>query len=290
VLADKLGFLVHDSDQGSLDLWSWRPSAPAASRVASFGRNTIFDQPAWSWQAIGRRLYFSANSSEFGAELFRSNLTPTSTALVRDLKPLGSGLGSEPRNLMRLGAGGLFFADPDSAFPAALWKTDGTAPGTELVAEEVEHPSTHSLPSAELGSQVLYAVGRALWRSDGTASGTYSLRLEESGAELIEGRYPVAAGSKVYFPAWTPASGWEPWVTDGTVAGTRQLADLEPGSGGSQIGGFVPLEGKALFVAKTGRDGGELWISDGSTGGTHIVKDLTPEPDLGTAPRSLVAQ
>lgn len=283
VLGDKLGFLVYRSSQQPLELWWWRPSAPAATRVASLQPNTPIDLQALTWQAIGRRLYFSADSSDFGSELWRSNLTPASTTLVRDLDPLEIGLGSQPRNLMRLGPAALFFADGESS--SVLWKTDGTASGTVLVTAGVETPGIFSTPGAELGAQVIYATGRGLWSSDGTAPGTQVLTPEE----VSDASSPVVAGQKAYFSAFTPGSGAEPWVTDGTPAGTRLLADLEPGPAGSQTSAFLPLNDKLLFVAKTEEDGEEMWISDGTAAGTRIVKDLTPDFGHGTVPRGLVA-
>ncbi|MBS1684211.1 MAG: T9SS type A sorting domain-containing protein [Bacteroidetes bacterium] len=81
---------------------------------------------------------------------------------------------------------------------------------------------------------------------------------------------------KVYFSAYTPATGIELWVSDGTSAGTQMFKDLVPGPGSSYPSTFKVCNNELFFVASDSIHGTELWITDGTSAGTHMVIDAYP--------------
>ncbi len=76
----------------------------------------------------------------------------------------------------------------------------------------------------------------------------------------------VAAGSRVYFPDRTDASGTELWTSDGTAFGTAQVADLCPGPCSGQPAPVGVLGDVFLFTAEGPR---RLWRTDGTPAGTY---------------------
>jgi ELWxxDGT repeat protein len=106
-----------------------------------------------------------------------------------------------------------------------LWRSDGTVPGTSLVAPI---GSTNVTDLFVLGGQLLFFVrvegSGEIWTSDGTPGGTAALAIAFT---EIGSAYP-AIGGYVYFQANDGATGVEMWRTDGTVAGTSLVVDGGP--------------------------------------------------------------
>ena len=191
-----------------------------------------------------------------------------------------------------------------------LWVTDGTRPGTNLVASlglsTISYP--HGL--TVLGNKLIFTAddgvhGAELWISDGTNSGTHLLKDINPGptgsnpnagfSAVIGGDRFLVAGGFAYFAANDGAgSGNELWRTDGTAAGTTLVVDMWPSDGVPdnlpsryapipQNG--VPFDGKEYFTASDGAHGDRLWVTDGTPGGTHSVltfviptaEDLIPD-------------
>ena len=82
------------------------------------------------------KLYFTADNGESGRELFVSDGTAEGTQLLVDLRPAGSGYssGSNPSNLVEFNDK-LYFSADDGENGRELFVTDGTAEGTQLVAD-----------------------------------------------------------------------------------------------------------------------------------------------------------
>lgn len=206
--------------------------------------------------------------------------TGLSASLVADIVPGTDS--SSPFNLVPAN-GTLFFTVVDSAATGrqGLWKSDGTAAGSEFVA-----PLTPQNTTAIGGSVFFTQGGSELWTSDGTAAGTDQLL--PSGAPT----YLTVAGGKLYF-ASQDEGGRELWASDGTTAGTVLVKDIFPGThkewrlgwNGEKIDHVtVPntsdpqfltnFNGMVFFTAIDGTHGRELWKSDGTAAGTLLVKDL----------------
>ena len=87
---------------------------------------------------VNGTLFFSARSSANGRELWKSDGTAAGTQLVKDIRT-GSGSGyysnsSSPSDLTAVGST-LYFSANDGTNGRELWKSDGTASGTQLVKD-----------------------------------------------------------------------------------------------------------------------------------------------------------
>ncbi|MEM7201026.1 MAG: ELWxxDGT repeat protein [Planctomycetota bacterium] len=269
---------------------AWLTAAPAVSQspylVADINPN-IVPQPSGDptdFVTIGPDVFFVADTPATGRELYRSNGLPGSTTLVLDIIP-GS-TGSWPRNLTVFDNTLYFTATPPGSFVLTeLWKTDGTAAGTQQVTMGSGGIFSGSSPAAlSAAGGFLYftaqdpATGSEPWRTDGTAAGTVmlgDLYPGTRGASVLEFATVGGPGSRaVVFRADDGVNGLELWVTDGTPAGTRLLADLHPGSSSSGPDQLTESGGLVFFNAWDGVNGRELWVTDGTTAGTRMVADL----------------
>ena len=170
----------------------------------------------------------------------------------------------------------------DGVHGIELWKSDGTAAGTMMVADINPGPWS-SFPEhfTDVNGTVFFQAddglhGFELWKSDGTAAGTV----------LVKDINPLASGSfpddltnvngTLFFEAVDPTHGSELWKSDGTAAGTVIVKDINPGSNGSTPQSLLNVNGTLFFQANDGVHGFELWKSDGTDAGTVMVKDINP--------------
>ncbi|HBL26842.1 MAG TPA: hypothetical protein DD490_08415, partial [Acidobacteria bacterium] len=191
--------------------------------------------------------------------------------------------------------GYLYFAADDGMHGRELWRTDGTGPGTGLVADICPGPCS-SFPTdlAVYGDLVGFAAtngfhGREIWLSNGTRGGTRMPKDLCPGAcsSLSWGASPVTIGEHLFFTTRTLTRtqyrvGLA--VTDGTAAGTRQL--LETNSAIQAIG---ELGGRLAFAGPGAAWASALWWSDGTPEGTYPALDLcTGSPCQSSLDRAFV--
>ncbi|MCK5941994.1 MAG: hypothetical protein KAI24_08510 [Planctomycetes bacterium] len=224
---------------------------------------------------------------------------------------------SDPAFFVEVGDATLFLSYSSPTYE--LWRTDGSAIGTQLLA---------NLPGAvvrgpfALGDQAVLFVQPApgadyeLWTSDGTAIGTVSLgsvpglnhvpfegfvlagdRLyfESTSLWATDGTVagtsivaaisnfwsfrPLAVGHRVVFP-WFNGSGSEPWISDGTPGGTSMIHDVNPGPASSGPGAFRRDPTHVYFYANNGAAQTGLWRTDGTSPGTQFVMPMTQQYGL----------
>ncbi len=263
-------------------------------------------------------IYFSADDTAHGRELWKSDGTESGTQIVADIAPgsanglarvykfvpsydsfygLITGLGF-PR--LATAGGTLYFTanDTDQNVPE-LWKTDGTESGTVRVPGGPEFSSSYGVSELiEFQGDVFFTAlsdptGLQLWRSDGTADGTSTILTASSS---LYSRLQVAGDDLYVFaipPSVTETSTL--WVTDGTSSGSEAiLSDVSFSVEQNQrISAYLSLDlhatvGDQLFFGATDReDGYELWASDGTHSGTRRVKDIAATETYSSYPREL---
>src|SRR5262249_21985781 len=81
---------------------------------------------------VNGTLYFAANDSTHGPELWQSDGTAAGTTMVADINPGGGG--SYPYFVANVN-GTLYFTANDGTHGRELWQSDGTAAGTTMVAD-----------------------------------------------------------------------------------------------------------------------------------------------------------
>jgi ELWxxDGT repeat protein len=205
--------------------------------------------------------------------------------MVLDINPgTGSSFAQSP---LAIGSNGYFPAD-DGAHGTELWKTDGTAVGTQLVKDII--PGAASAVPAYLtnvnGTLFFTVDGNRLWKSDGSEAGTVLV-------SSIVGSNFTSVNGTLFFSYDDGFYGTELWKSDGTAEGTTEVADVFPGG----IRGYgVTYYGKGysfytpnssnpqqltnvngtLFFTADDVHGRELWKSDGTSDGTVLVADINP--------------
>lgn len=202
-----------------------------------------------------------------------------------------------------------FHGRPNFTDGHALFKTNGTAAGTQVVADTYRPQKPTDF--VRLGTR-LYFVSHAttnesLWKTDGTEAGTFLV----TGMRYID--EPVALNGALYFAGGVQKPDgffWDIYRTDGTPAGTVPM-NFKGGKNKQPIkrltviqnkiffvnsytdlwvynGAFTSLTeitypnrisacgGKLYFYSANTSNGGELWSSDGTLAGTDMVKDINP--------------
>src|SRR5262249_38324157 len=152
-----------------------------------------------------------------------------------------------------------------------LYITDGTAPGTTLLASALQPtPALFGVAAGRLLFGVPRpSIGRDLWATDGSPGGTGLVASIDVLGRPRTFRGPLA------FVAATPDAGRELWHSDGTMAGTSRITDLVACAGDGVGLGLEVLGPRVLFTGMDAAAGLELWSSDGTTGGTALLADLT---------------
>ncbi|MFO0820326.1 MAG: ELWxxDGT repeat protein [Pirellulales bacterium] len=248
---------------------------------------------------LGNYVYFDVDDGIHGVELWRSDGSTAGTTLVKDVNTITTdstrvdfGYKIQFTEYSRQA---LFSASSgNGAQGHELWRTDGTAAGTILLADSV--PGSGSTGPNELqplSRGVVYAgntssAGRELYLSDATTVGTGLLKDIRTG--VITGSPASGSpsslavlGDTVYFSASgdsasIPASNWlgiELWKSDGTAAGTTLVKDINTGST-SSLPRRLTVAGNKLYLFASSSVGAELWVSDGTANGTALVKDIYP--------------
>src|SRR5262249_47532802 len=143
--------------------------------------------------------------------------------------------------------GTLYFAANDGVHGGELWKSDGTAAGTVLVAD-INRGSDSSFPLSlsAVNGQLFFsatgslAEGEELWVSDGTAKGTQLVKdILPGPADSVPFDFHSFNGS-LYFTA-DNGTGPGLWRSDGTAAGTVLL------KGGSYPFSLTNVNGRLFF-------------------------------------------
>lgn len=109
------------------------------------GAGSSQDSTVYKWlkpscASIGGTLFFVANDSSHGTELWKTDGTESGTSLVKDIFPGAApnfppgSIGNYPRSLTATSRM-LYFVGNDSIHGAELWESNGTPEGTEMVAD-----------------------------------------------------------------------------------------------------------------------------------------------------------
>jgi ELWxxDGT repeat protein len=219
---------------------------------------------------------FQANDGVHGYELWRTDGTAAGTSLIKDINPGAAGSVNGPpyysnvRDISTMN-GVVYFAANDGVAGTELWRTDGTAAGTTLVADLAAGSASSNPASLTVVGNALYYLANAkLYKLDGAnlAAGPTLL------ANAVAPSNLTAFNGKLYFTGNDSTAGTELWSSDGTTAGTQRVADIDPGAASSSPSNLTVAGSFLYFSANDGVTGTELWRTDGTTAGTQIVKDI----------------
>jgi ELWxxDGT repeat protein len=306
-----LYFTANDG-AGGVELWKSNGTSAGTVRVKDIVPGAPGASPR-ALTAVNNTLYFVAEDAR-GHELWKSDGTPAGTVMVKDIVPgpagafgYGSSGVYSPPSLAAMN-GILYFGADDGVHGFELWKSDGTAAGTVLVADiypgyYYETSPNSSAPQELLGvNGTLYFsasdeyAGRELWKSDGTEAGTTLLTDIEPGFETYVETFNSSSPAEltnvngtVFFAASSGYEGRELWKA--TPAGAVMVKDLRPGTEyvphpyrpgfgwqeplHSDPTNLTNVNGVLYCLSYTG-----LWKSDGTEAGTVLLKPLEEGSNL----------
>ncbi|HYK02781.1 MAG TPA: ELWxxDGT repeat protein [Thermoanaerobaculia bacterium] len=177
---------------------------------------------------------------------------------------------SNPTHLFAHGDRLYFMAD-DGLGPA-IWRTDGTAAGTEAVirnGSRVDLP----VPLVSFGGTLYLTNFQELWKIEG-----------ESGTAVLVKTFPNypgvteagVAGGRLFLLAEDGENGHQVWTTDGTGAGTVPITSLDRFREAPLLP--VSLAGREYFLTQNGR----VYETDGTPGGNRLVAEAANDDYPGT--------
>jgi ELWxxDGT repeat protein len=229
---------------------------------------------------MGSRVYFAAETSADGRELWTSDGTAAGTHQVKDIYAAGS---SSPQDLTVVGDR-VFFIAYDGT-DNKLWVTDGSKAGTIPLSGAVSPINLRAV-----GDRLFFIDDwdnfPTVWTSDGTPGGTGLVNAWPPDVVTSQWQNGAAAFMGEYFYVVRVSTGggqWELWRSDGTSVGTSRVAavgvSISEEQGATDPRDLVVSGGLLYFrVQEGGLNGGyesdDLWKSDGSGPGTRKVKDL----------------
>lgn len=201
----------------------------------------------------GNRIFFSAETAEFGRELWISEGATGPTRLLFDIQP--GPLSSHPRDLVEAGER-VFFAASSPNFSRGLWVSDGTTEGTKELGGQLQFP--HQIVA--VGDRVYYLnqQATAIWVSDGTPDGT----------QEVEFLRPLAGRNTSIQPfgeRFFVTTEDEVWLSDGTEQGTSKLGTIFGAVSMALVAGD-----RAFLYAE---HAAQLSTSDGTVAGTSLLSD-----------------
>jgi ELWxxDGT repeat protein len=174
-----------------------------------------------------------------------------------------------------------------SANTCQLWKSDGSAAGTEQSVElsYMEAGSWGCIYPIVAGNLIYFMNsdpdhGYELWISDGTKSGTHLLKDIAPGPKNITLIQTLVVGDELFFYTHDYSTNGDAlWKTDGSESGTIMVFN----STSTPVTGYDPqlkdVQRVVYFIGNDAAHGRELWKSDGTPQGTGLVKDIYPGSD-----------
>ena len=246
--------------------------------------------------SAGARVLFVTEGIRQTGRLWATDGTPRGTRAVGEnlrVDPFSTTFSGPRADSFTASGGFVYFsaATSDQSNDYNLWRSDGTAEGTRLIADlpdDVAFNPPRDITGVK-GTVFFTAAngpnasgGNELWKTDGTEAGTVRLRsfLPDGNGGDTRARDLTAAGGTLFFVTTDPAEGEALWKSDGTEAGTvkvRSFRFFSPQPSGTDEPKVLhPAGDRVVFAADTaGPTDNNLWSSDGTAAGTVVLRDLS---------------
>lgn len=294
VLNNEVFFYGHDAVNG-VELWKSDGTEAGTKMVKNINQkpgasiiDTTTSLPRMGLVSHLNKVFFAANDSINGPELWVTDGTDAGTHMVKDIMPGNPAptANTGPEFMVPFG-NKLIFMVNETPSTAGLYLTDGTEPGTTKITMKAH---TSDWFDHVIMNNKLYFYGRddqnlqpGLWVTDGTESGTSLIKEGEVSGNNLSAKtntasFLTAFNNKLYFsskPNGSSAGEMELWVSDGSPGGTMLLKDLTPfnffgNPYSSSIAQMTHFGGKIYFRANdTLRN--NIWVTDGTDVGTQKI-------------------
>lgn len=209
--------------------------------------------------------------------LIKNINTQTTPAMISSLSPR-SGFSRVCRDLVVMNNVSYFSAN-DSTHGNELWRSDGSAEGTQLVKDIwPDHEGSNPCSLTPVNGTLFFTAndgkhGLELWKSDGSVQGTQLVK-NITTTVTKNSRFSRLFNMNGILLFFVQRSDYENilWKSDGTEAGTVIVkADPFPVVNAS----FTVLNNTLFFSAGDASTGGalgdELWKTDGTDAGTQVI-------------------
>ena len=263
-------------------LWAYDPSKNDAQLIKRINDSEWQPWPA-NFIAFNNKLYFIADDSSNGVELWRTDGTEAGTVMVKDINPNRDNWWV-PESFI-INGNYLFFVANNGTNGYELWRTDGTSGGTVMVKDINPLNNNNNQYNEKPSNFVNYngllyfsanngTNGYELWRTDGTSGGTVMVKDINPGSGSSGVSQMYVYNNNIYFSAWTPEYGSELWKSNGTANGTIMLKNINGGSVSSYPSHFLSANNLLYFVANNGSNGSEVWKTDGTANNTTMLQEV----------------
>ena len=279
ILNDELYFVA--SQEGSrIGLWKTDGTTEGTRLVKEITSGSFRKMGDLFTTSLARgseaRLYFTAETDEFGRELWTSDGTEEGTFMLVDLRP-GEEDGfpfGDDRNFQDVG-GQLMFLGFDEVNGRELWKSDGTTEGTTLVEDINVQSQDVRLFSNPISFQnkTFFATNEGLWQTDGTSENTSLLQQNEFTFSL-----QVFNDQLIYIDNHPNTNLRTLWLSDGTAEGSQPLLDsTEAADLMIVLGRKSPqINGSLFFTGQTSELDWGVYKTDGTAESTVLIKSIDP--------------
>ena len=295
--AGQLAYFVAEQGDGTRAVW--RTDGTAAGtfvlQATGFVEEPSDRAPEWI-SALNGQTVFLAYDAVNGWDLFSTDGTVQGTQLFVDLTPGQSVYASVNFRDAVSFQGEVYFQANVPGTGNELWKSDGTAAGTQL-AVDVRAGAVSGDPfGMTVFGNALYFVarstslGRELHRWDGQNLSVIDLQpgLASSFLLTYDRDELVATSQGLFFRSGILQSNEELWVSDGTLAGSHQVADIDP-NGSSTPHSLTPMpDGRVLFAATDGAGVVGLYAADNQS--AQLIEALDAGPATESSRPSLISE
>lgn len=276
------GILISGIQSG---VWTVHPETLHATLLAE---HVIAHRPV----PLGSRTLFQGWRDN-DVELWRTDFTTDGTTIVREINPRGSGA----VDWLTTFRGETFFGATDGVHGAELWKSDGTASGTQMLVNlrdeaaiegrVLDDATSEPIPGVIVEAYVLHGVRYVLastavtdptgaFRVEGLLNAEYVLRTRDTGAWVSE-VWPDRPCPSCPLAAGTPVRTVVPSTTGGVemrLARGSRISGSVRALGGTPLAGLTveieTADGEFAATARSQADG--TWIAHAVPSGTYFAR------------------
>lgn len=178
--------------------------------------------------------------------------------------------------------GWLFFSAETEEAGYAIWRSDGTAQGTDIIPGTAQAYTTYANRFQVFQNKLFISTTNGIFYLEEPLGSLQTLL--QTTQPILPAKL-VVMGERLYF-RWNDAlHGQEVWESDGTPAGTQFLLDVTPGATSSDPELVVVYQDFLYFVAHEANSESALWSYQAGQPATRLMAVRVASPDqLPAAP------
>ncbi len=286
-------FLAQNSNNKGDVLWVTDGTSSGTYQVSDLTMYVGLSQLLLMGQ-LNDEVYFFADNGTHGWELYKTNGTKGNVQLLKDIYPgINSSLGASGQvrtHPFVLANNSLYFSANDGVHGNEVWRTDGTAQGTQMVVNAITdteiggYVSNISAANNSIYFDMNYNLRQHSWIVDTQSPNG---RMLANNPSSFASRFSIAVGDdSLIFSARNNGTdgfggtednplGMEVWFKDNTVNPPTLLKDIWPGINDSLPNNYTRFNDSIYFIASEPYTGYQFWRTDGTVEGTQKVTSST---------------